>query len=59
MSNQGTYFVNNTIEAMMEEFAIYHQKITPYHPRENGPVETFKNILENSLTKICNENKDD
>jgi hypothetical protein len=32
MSDQGTHFINNTIEAMLEEFGIYHQKRTTYHP---------------------------
>ena len=56
MSDQGTHFINNTIKAMNEEFEVYHQKITPYHPQENKTVESFNKILENALTKICNVN---
>jgi transposase InsO family protein len=59
MSDQVTHFINSTIKAMNEEFEVYHQKITPYHPQENGTVETFNKILKNSLTKICNANMDD
>jgi transposase InsO family protein len=32
MSDQGTHFINQTVEALTEEFTIYHQKSTPYHP---------------------------
>jgi hypothetical protein len=32
MSDQGTHFINNNINAMNEEFEVHHQKRTPYHP---------------------------
>jgi hypothetical protein len=32
MCDQGTHFINITIKAMTEEFEVYHQKSTPYHP---------------------------
>jgi hypothetical protein len=32
MSDQGMYFINNTINVMNEEFDVHHQKSTPYHP---------------------------
>jgi hypothetical protein len=59
MSDQGTHFIKNTIKSMTEEFEVFHQKSTPYHPQANGTMEAFKKILENALTKICNFNRDD
>lgn len=52
MRNHGTHFLNKTIEALIEEFRVYHHKSTPYHRQEKRIVD-FNNILENALTKLA------
>jgi hypothetical protein len=59
MSDQGTHFINPTIQALTQEFEFHHQKSMPYHPQANCTVEDFNNILETTLTKICSVNKND
>ena len=59
MSDQGTHFINKTVEALTKEFAVHHHKSTPYHPQENGTLEAFNKILETTLMKTGIVNRDD
>jgi len=59
ISDMGSHFLNEKIVALLEEFQMYPQKSTSYHPQANEIVENFNKILENYLMKICNENRND
>ena len=59
MSDQGSHFINRTMRALTEELQVQHKRSTPYHPQEDGIVEAFNKILETTLTKACNANRDD
>ena len=47
------------MKALIEELHVQHKKSTPYHPQANGTIEAFNKILETTLTKVCNANRDD
>lgn len=57
--NQGTHFINETIEALLKNFMIQHNKSSPYHPHANKTVEEFNKILEKGLTKFISAKRDD
>ena len=59
ISDQGTHFINQTIETMLKEVLNGHHKTSTYHPQENGVVESFNKTLTKGLTKIHNMDKDD
>lgn len=59
MSDRGTHFLNEMISALKEEFQVYPQKSTPYHPQANEIMEAFNKVLENAVTKVCNAQQSD
>ena len=59
MSDQGNHFINLTVRALTEQLHVQYKKSTPYHLQANGTVEAFNKILETTLTKVCNANRND
>lgn len=57
-SDQGTHFVNEIIQQLLNKFNTKHHKVTAYHPQANGLIEKFNGTLKRTLAKIA-EDKDD
>eukprot|EP00253_Pinus_taeda_P003091 PITA_03091 len=48
---KGSQFTSNMVEKLMEEYKIKHRKSSPYHPQENGQVESTNKVIESIITK--------
>ena len=59
ISDQGSHFINQTIQILLKEFLIDHHKSSAYHAQANGAIESFNKTLTKGLTKICNIDKND
>ncbi|MCO5561144.1 hypothetical protein L7F22_014765 [Adiantum nelumboides] len=53
--DQGTHFINDTIEILTELFSIKHTKSTPYYPRRNGQAESNNKTIKIVMTKIVQD----
>ncbi len=56
VNDQGTHFINRTIEILTQEFMITHYKSTTYYPQGNGQVKSTNKTLGRLLTKMVNAN---
>ena len=57
VSDQGTHFINEVIDFLLEEFMVIHRKSAPYHPQANGQAESTNKILCIVLTKIVGNSR--
>jgi transposase InsO family protein len=51
VTDQGTQFTSNFVKAVTKQYQIKHRKYTPYHPQENGQLESTNKVIEPILTK--------
>jgi transposase InsO family protein len=51
VTDGGPPFTSHLIKALMEKFHIQHRMVSPYHPQENGQVESTNKVIEAILTK--------
>ena len=47
------------VERLVEYYKIKHRKSTPYHPQENGQVESTDKVIEGIITKTVHLHKRD
>lgn len=52
ITDSGPQFAQNKIVATLKNYHVQHKISTPYHPQENGQVESSNKIIEGILTKI-------
>ena len=51
ISDGGAQFTGNKIISTIKNHHIIHKVTSPYHPQENGQVESTNKVLEAILTK--------
>jgi transposase InsO family protein len=45
VTDQGTQFTSKLMRELTEKYGIKHRKYSPYHPQDNGQVESTKKVL--------------
>jgi hypothetical protein len=56
ISDNGTSFVNEIVEAWLKQHGIRHLRSSPAHPRTNGRVERFNGVVKDILHKVQLDN---
>ncbi len=56
VNDQGSHFINRTMDIFTQEFMITHQKSTTYYPQGNGQFESKNKNLGKILAKIVYAN---
>jgi len=59
ITDGGPQFAGNRIAATLNNYHVQHKITTPYHPQENGQVESSNKIIEAILTKTVASHRRD
>eukprot|EP00253_Pinus_taeda_P030628 PITA_30628 len=59
VTDQGSQFTSKMVKGLVEDYKIKHRKSTPYHPQENGQVESTNKVIEGILTKTVHLHRRD
>jgi IS30 family transposase len=51
VTDQGAQFTSKLMKELIDKYGIKHCKSSPYHPQDNGQVESTNKVLEAILTK--------
>ena len=59
VSDQGSHFLNGTIQVLTEHFLLRHTTSTTYYPQSNGQAESTNKVIVTMLQKLVNDNRTD
>jgi hypothetical protein len=59
VTDQGTQFTSKLMRELTEKYGIKHCKYSPYHPQNNGQVESTNKVQEAILTNIIQSHHQD
>lgn len=51
VTNQGTQFMSKLVKSITQQYQIRHRTSCPYHPQDNGQVESTNKVIEVVLNK--------
>ena len=55
LSDNGTLFIGQPFELLLEEYQIHHANSTRYYPKGNGSIEAFNKTLTSIIGKMIEE----
>ena len=56
VSDQGSYFINEVVKSLIQQYAVVHKRSTMYYPHGNGLAESTNKTLQGILRKIVEAN---